>query len=325
MPVRADRRNRYPGVILLRILTLGAGAIGGYYSGRLLQAGADVTFLVREKRRSQLEASGLVIESPDGNFTANVKTVTSGDVRPEYDLILLTCKAYDLDAAIAAIAPAMGPRTALLPLLNGVAHMARLNAQFGAERVLGGLAKIVVSLTPEGTIRHMNDWRYITFGEQDGAMSERVLDLKAAFDRTPVVARAVPDIMQHMWEKLVHLSTVAGMACLMRASVGEIARTTEGSRLMIEFLESNARIAAAAGYPPSDSFLADYRKLFADTTSPYVPSMLRDLERKGPIEADHILRFMLEHARKHALDDTLHRIVITHTEAYEQRRAAGRL
>jgi 2-dehydropantoate 2-reductase len=325
MPARADRRNRYPGVILLRILTLGAGAIGGYYSGRLLQAGADVTFLVREKRRSQLEASGLSIESPDGDYTAKVKTASSGEVRPDYDLVLLTCKAYDLEPAIAAIAPAMGPRTALLPLLNGVAHMPRLNARFGAERVLGGLAKIVVSLSPEGVIKHLNDWRYITFGEQDGAMSERVLELKAAFDRTPVVARAVPDIMQHMWEKLVHLATVAGMACLMRASVGEIARTSEGSKLMVEFLESNARIAAAAGYAPPESFLADYRKLFADTTSPYVPSMLRDLERQGPIEADHILRFMLEHARKHRLPDTLHRIVITHTEAYEQRRAAGRL
>jgi 2-dehydropantoate 2-reductase len=325
MPVRADRRNRYPGVILLRILTLGAGAIGGYYSGRLLQAGADVTFLVREKRRGQLEASGLTIESPDGDYTAKVKTVTSGEIRPDYDLVLLTCKAYDLEPAIAAIAPAMGPRTALLPLLNGVAHMPRLNARFGAERVLGGLAKIVVSLSPEGVIKHLNDWRYITFGEQDGAMSERVLELKAAFDRTPVVARAVPDIMQHMWEKLVHLATVAGLACLMRASVGEIARTSEGSTLMVEFLESNARIAAAAGYAPPESFLADYRKLFADTTSPYVPSMLRDLERKGPIEADHILRFMLEHARKHGLPDALHRIVITHTEAYEQRRAAGRL
>jgi 2-dehydropantoate 2-reductase len=202
--------------------------------------------------------------------------------------------------------------------------MTTLNAAFGAHRVIGGLAKIAATLTPEGVVKHLNDWRYITFGEQDGADSARVQALKAAFDRTSVVAKSVANIMQEMWNKVVHLSTVAGMTTVMRASVGEIARTPEGTALFLELLGSNAEIARREGYGPSEAFLDEYRALFRNTESGYTASMLRDLERHGPIEADHIIGYMREKAREHGLDDRLHRIILTHLKAYEARRAANR-
>src|SRR5690606_31395260 len=152
----------------------------------------------------------------------------------------------------------------------------------------GGLAKIGATLDPDGTIRHLNDWRAVTFGEQDGAMSPRVRALEAAFPAGAVIAKAVPDILRAMWEKLVHLATVASMTCLMRANVGEIVRSPGGSALLIEVLETNAAIARSAGFAPSDAFLDEYRALFAEPNSTYGASMLRDLERGGPVEADHI-------------------------------------
>jgi 2-dehydropantoate 2-reductase len=160
----------------LRILVLGAGGFGGYFGGRLAESGADVTFLVREGRRKALIEDGLRIESPFGNATLVVKTILSTQIEPVYDAILLTCKAYDLDAAVDAIAPAVTPTGFVLPLLNGIAHMESLNRRFGENRVLGGTAKIQASLTPGGAIRQFNDWRTITFGEQSGAMSDRVGD-----------------------------------------------------------------------------------------------------------------------------------------------------
>jgi len=211
----------------------------------------------------------------------------------------------------------------VLPLLNGVAHVDQLNDTFGDGRVRAGLAKIAATLSPDGIIRHLNDWRYITFGEQNGEMSARVEALKAAFDKTSVIASAVPNIMQTMWEKIVHLSTVAGMTCAMRANVGEIARTADGTEMMIQLLERNAEIAAREGHAPSDTFLAEYRQLFNDQSSTYAASMLRDIQRNGAVEADHILGFMLAKARQHGVDPSLHRFIYVHLQAYEQHRAAA--
>jgi 2-dehydropantoate 2-reductase len=143
-------------------------------------------------------------------------------------------------------------------------------------------------MLPNGMIKHLNDWRFITFGEQNGAMTERLGAVKALFDRTSVVATAVPNILAGMWEKLVQLATVAGATSVMRANVGEIARTDEGLALMNELFDTNAEIARRAGFAPSAAFLDDYRATL-DRKSTSTASMLRDIEGKGQIETDHVI------------------------------------
>jgi 2-dehydropantoate 2-reductase len=309
----------------LKILVLGAGGLGGFFGGRLAEKGADVTFLVRERRRAQLEAQGLRIESPFGNASVAVKAKLAPEIGDDYDFVLLTCKAYDLPSAIESIRPAMRGRAALLPLLNGSAHIDELNGIFGPKNVVPGTARIQVTLTPQGVVRQLNDWQTITFGEQDGSASGRLAALKALFDATGVECRLSPEIVRELWWKLVHLATVAGMTCLMRANIGEIVRTPEGSALFTSFLESNAAIAAHFGHRPDEAFLRTYRELFRSRSAPYEASMLRDLEKGGPIEGEHILGFMLNKCREAGLPDTLHLAAYTHVKAYEERRAAGRL
>lgn len=308
----------------VRILVLGAGALGGYFGARLIEGGAEVAFLVRERRAAQLAARGLVVESPFGGFARPVTALTAAE--PGWDAVLLSCKAYDLDAAIAAIRPAVDERTAILPVLNGLGHIDRLVGEFGAGCVLGGLAKIQAMLAPDGAVKQLNDWRYITFGEIDGAMTPRVEALKAAFDAAPgVVAEAVPDVMARMWEKLVHLGTSAVATVLMRANVGEIARAPGGVAMMLALLERNMAIAAHHGHPVRAGFAAEYRRVFSDTASQYATSMLRDLEAGGSIESDQILGFLLEAARRAGVPDALHEAAYVSAKAYEQRRDAGRL
>jgi len=309
----------------MKILVLGAGGIGGYFGGRLLQAGADVTFLVRENRRRQLRDNGLRIESQYGDATLQVDAKLQSEIAADYDLVLLTCKAYDLASAIETISPAVSRSTAILPLLNGIAHIGMLNERFGRDKVLGGTVKIQVTLTPEHVVRQLNDWQTITFGEQGGLESPRALELKALLEKTGVDVKLSRNIMRELWLKLVHLSTVAGMTCLMRANLGEIIRTPEGSALLKMFFDANARIAGCAGHAPDEAFARTYYTLFEQRDSRYEASMLRDLEKGGPIEAEHILGFMLAEARAAGLDDTLHRLAYTHVKAYEERRAADRL
>jgi 2-dehydropantoate 2-reductase len=309
----------------VKILVLGAGGIGGYVGGRLTQAGADVTFLVREKRKQQLEAGGLRIESVYGSATITVKAKLKSEVGPEYDLVLLTCKAYDLPDAIESVAPAIGEQTVILPLLNGIAHIEMLTKRFGAARTWGGTAKIAVQLTPEGTVRHLNDWRNITFGAQEEVQPPKVAQFQALVEKAGIEAIVSPNIRRDLWMKLTHLATVATMTSLLRANVGEIVRTGDGAAMFQEVLRTHMEVATREGYKPDQKFINYYTDLFSQADSTYEASLARDIERGGQIESDHILGFMLEKCRAHGLPDQIHRAAYVAAKAYELRRAANRL
>ena len=308
----------------MRILVIGAGAIGGYFGGRLLQAGRDVTFLVRPRRAGQLAESGLVIESPLGNARIAAKTVVAGELEPGYDLVLFTCKAYDLDSALQAIAPAMADGCAVLPLLNGLAHLDRLDAQFGAAAVLGGTCQINVGLAPDGRVLHMEPLNRLLFGERDRSKSARVQAFADALARTSIDWTWSEDILQDMWEKLVFLSALAATTCLFRGNVGEIMATPEGKAIATRCYEANVAIARAEGHAPREPMLSwGIERL--TRPGPQSASMLRDMEAGKPVEADHIIGHMLALARRHGIDDTVLAMALTHLKTYEARRAANRL
>ncbi len=305
----------------MKITVLGAGALGGYYGGRLVENGAAVTFLVRPARKAILDRDGLRIDSPLGNATLKVESRTTTTITPDADILLLTCKAYDLDDAITTIKPAVGPQTAILPILNGLAHFDRLIAAFGHARIIGGLAKIQATLASDGQILHLNDWNEIVFGELDGRTSKRVTDFHALFTKPKVNAQVSADIRAELWKKLVHLSTVAAVTTLTRQSIGIVNKSADGPWLIATTLDAAARIAAAAGYPMTDAYMAAYTKTFAGAGNAYKASMLRDMEKGGAAEGEHILGFMRDLATKHAIDAPVFRIAAANVQAYE----AGRV
>ena len=178
----------------MKILVLGAGGIGGYYGGRLAEAGVDTTFLVRPKRREQIARDGLVIESPNGNARIAAKTVLAEEVKPRYDAVLFTCKAYDLDSAMDAVAGAMDGRAVLVPMLNGMSHLERLDARFGPAQVMGGLAQINVTLRRDGVIVNGDKLQRIVFGERDRRETPRAKALAEAFGNTTLDWKLSPDI-----------------------------------------------------------------------------------------------------------------------------------
>lgn len=309
----------------MKVLVLGAGGLGGYFGGRLVQGGADVTFLVRERRQEQLSRDGLRIESSLGDVTEKVRALQRDELERDHDLVLLTCKAYDLDNAMDAVAPALKPDGMVLPLLNGLSHIDTLNSRFGKDRVLGGVARIGATLTPDGVVHHLNDWKTIVTGEQDGAASERLDVVSRLFAPAPGMELIVsPQIIQEMWDKLIFLATLAGMTCLMRANIGEIVRTPDGAALLRQFFDAAAETARRKGYPPSDKVIEKNHALLSDPKSRNTASMLRDLESGARVEADHIVGWLLARARETGVDDTLLSVAYTHLKAYEQRRAADR-
>jgi 2-dehydropantoate 2-reductase len=309
----------------VRILVLGAGGIGGYFGGRLAQSDTDVTFLVRSKRREQLLRDGLRIESTLGNLQLPVTTVLAGELEPVYDLVLLTCKAYDLDSAIDAVAPAVRGDCAIVPVLNGLSHLERLDARFGARHVMGGTCHINVMLGRDGVIRHGDPLQRLIFGERDGAETARARALADALARTTVDWTLSPNIEQDMWEKIVFLSALAATTCLFRGNVGEIVAAPGGRDAMTRALTANVEIATREGHPPRPGLIASARARLTDPAGSWSASMLRDLEGGGAIEGDHVVGWMLDKARKHGVDDTILSLAYTHLKAYEARRAAHRL
>lgn len=308
----------------MRILVLGAGGIGGYFGGRLAEAGADVTFLVRPRRAAQLAAAGLIVKSPHGDFTRPVRTISAealaGDGR--YDLVLLTCKAYDLDAAIAAIAPSVAGGAAVLPMLNGLRHLDRLDAAFGAAHVLGGLCHIAATLTAAGEVRHLNKLHALTLGPRQPEQAARVAAFAAVAEPAGFELRISKDPLQDMWEKFVLLATMAGMTCLMRGNVGQIMQADDGEALMNEALAEADATAAAAGHASRSARLAAARATLTERGSSFAASMLRDVERGGPTEAAHVVGDMLARARAAGQPAPLLRTAWCHLQAYEARRAA---
>ncbi len=309
----------------MKLLVLGAGGIGGYFGGRLAEAGGDVTFLVRPKRREQLQRDGLRVRSELGDIHRDVKTVDAAELRPDYDLVLLTCKAYDLESAMDAIAPAMDGEAAVVPMLNGLAHFDRLDARFGRQSVMGGTCAINVTLRRDGVVQHAGPLQRLIFGERDRTVSARARAFADVLATTPIDWELSADIEQNLWEKIVFLSALAATTCLFRANVREIIAAPGGLETIERALAANAEIAAREGHAPRPPAIAFARSGLVNPASLWSASMLRDMEAGGPVESDHIVGWMLERARAHGVDDTVLSMALTHLKAYEARRDAGRL
>lgn len=306
----------------MRTLVIGAGATGGYFGGRLLEAGRDVSFLVREHRAAQLARDGLVIRSSHGDATlAEPPTVQAGAIHGHYDLVLLSCKAYHLPQVIEDMAPAVGPGTMIVPLLNGMRHLDLLDARFGVERVLGGQCVIAATLDAHGVVRHLNASHSLTFGERDGTRSSRVERVLATFEGARFEPRLSTTVLQDMWDKWVFLASLAGMTCLMRAPVGDIVAAPGGEWAMQQMLEDCRRVAELNRHAPGEGVIARARGVLTEAGSSLSASMMRDLEQGGAVEADHVVGDLLARAGEAASSLAMLRTAYAHLKAYEARRA----
>ncbi|WP_407167759.1 2-dehydropantoate 2-reductase [Bradyrhizobium sp. ORS 111] len=304
----------------MRVLVVGAGAIGGYFGGRMLEAGRDVTFLVRPKRASELASAGLVIKSPNGDVTLKKPPTVQADKLSEtFDVVLLSCKAFDLDDAIKSFAPAVGDKTVIIPLLNGMLHLDALDKRFGASHVLGGLCAIAATLNEAREVVQLQPMQSLNFGERAGGMSDRV---RAIADTVSVVngAAASDHIMQDMWEKWVFLASLAASTCLMRTSVGNILAAPGGKDFLLGILDECSAIAADAGHMPGGPFFQRTRGLLTTEGSPMTASMFRDIKAGLPVEADHVIGDLIVRADAAKIPVPKLRTAYTHLKAYEKQR-----
>ncbi|MFI5246259.1 MAG: 2-dehydropantoate 2-reductase [Gemmatimonadales bacterium] len=305
----------------MRILIVGAGALGGYFGARLLQAGRDVTFLVRPRRAAQLAKTGLVVTSPLGDaHIPSPPVVLADDIAAPFDLILVGCKAYDLAPTMESFARAVGPETMLLPYINGMKHFDALSERFGAGHVLGGLAMISATLDDAGVVHHLNRTQALVFGELDGRDSERLAAATAALSGAGFDARVTNTIVPELWEKWVMIAALGGITSLMRGVVGDIERAG-ASDLALTLLAECAAVAVANGHAPRPAMLERARQLLTEPGSPLTASMMKDIERGAPIEGEHIVGDLHERGSRASVETPLLRVVHAHLRTYEARQA----
>lgn len=301
----------------MKILILGAGGTGGYFGGRLCESKADVTFLVRPRRAELLAREGLHIESPRGSLNIKVRTILAEQIRETYDLVLLSCKAYDLQDAIQSVRAAVGPQTFILPVLNGLQHLSVLEKSFSAKQVLGGVAYIASTLGPQGQILHLNAMDTLTFGPRDPQQLDFCQNLEAVFRKASFESRLSQNIMQDMWAKFVFLSTLAGMNCLMRGAVGEILAADQGKNLLLRLFNECNTIAERSEYTLPSKYRQAYLAQLMEVGSSLTASMLRDLQNHSRVEADAIVGDMLKRGLSFGLDLPILSAAYTHLQVYQ--------
>jgi len=290
----------------MRVLIVGAGAVGGYFGARLAQAGRDITFLVRPARAEILRREGLRITGTLGNFSVQPKLVSGpGALGGPYDLIFLSVKAYALTQAIEDFAPAMGPQSMILPMLNGMAHVDVLTRHFGVQRVLGGDCRVSVQLDRNGAIRQLADFQQMRYGELDGSLTPRIRAVDELMQGVGFDAAASVDILQEMWEKWVQLAGLGAATCLLRGTIGDIVAVPGGAGIIMRVVAECAAIAAACGHPPSPAFAAANQAVMTTPGSPLASSMYRDLSAGSPVEVEQILGDLLARAQSQRINAPL--------------------
>ncbi len=302
---------------------MGAGAVGGYFGARLAQAGRDVTFLVRPTRAQQITHHGLRITSPYGDLCLQPKMVLAGELAagnsgPQYDLVLLGVKSYALESAVSDFAPAVGPTTMVLPLLNGMRHMETLAARFG-HAVLGGVCLVSTDLGENGEILQLTPTQKLIYGDVEGGCSERIRMLDLWLQGATFEAQSSAQIMQEMWQKWVMLASLGALTCLLRGSVGEIEAVPGGAETALEIVRECSHIAAVNGFPPDAEWNRKVQKRFTAPGSTLTSSMYRDLLKGREVEAEQIIGDLLQRGQAHNLVTPLLSAALVNLSVYRKR------
>ena len=301
----------------MRILIVGAGSVGGYFGGRLAQAGRDVTFLVRASRAQQLGRDGLRIISPHGDVVLRPRLFGAEQIAKPYDLVFVSVKAYALEAAMRDFAAAVGPQTMILPVLNGMRHMDLLTQKLGAAAVIGGVCFVFTEIDGEGRIVQRADIQQLIYGELNGTTTPRMQSLDGTLQGAGFEAHLSTDIMQAMWEKWIMLASLGAATCLLRGTIGDILAAPGGADLALEVLHECAAIATACGHPPSATFLSRTTGLMTALGSSLASSMYRDMRKGAPVEVDHILGDLLERGTAHGVAAPLLKAAFVNLRIYQ--------
>ncbi len=292
----------------MKIAVMGAGAIGGYFGGRLAKAGFDVSFIARGAHLDVIRKNGLKVLSPLGDFTIHPATVTDdpAEVGP-VDVILFMVKNYDTLRAAEQIRPLVGPDTAIIPFQNGVEARAMLSNVLGARHVLGGVAFIPASIQEPGVIKHNAELAKLVFGEFDKQITPRAVAFLDALEKAGVTGEIPADISMVLWSKLMFLTSMSAINCITRQPVGLVQSDGETIALYMDAMREVAAVAAAHGVSLGEEAIANNMALAKSFPPNNKTSMFQDLEAGRRLEIDYLSGAVVRLGREKGIETPIHR------------------
>jgi 2-dehydropantoate 2-reductase len=306
----------------MRILITGAGATGGYFGARLAQAGRDVTFLVRPQRAEQLRG-GLRVIGSGREETVPVRTVTAEELTAPFDLVIIAVKAGALPAVNDHISPAVGPDTMILPFLNGMAHLQALNDRFGVHRVLGGIVRVVATVSPDGAVHQMHPMATMIFGPQAGPVTDQLDRIHDELSVPGVEASVAEDVVAAMWHKWAFITAAGTITCLMRGPIGDIVAVPGGEQFIHAVIAETEQVAAAASYPLPEAERKAMVELLTAPGSGFTSSLYRDVTAGFPHEGEHLLGAFVTAATELNVDTPLTDLALLQLRTHDHAAAEG--
>ena len=271
----------------MRIAIFGAGSVGGYFGGRLSQAGEDVVFIARGEHLNAMLTNGLRVDSINGDFAVQPVQATDDSTKiGKVDVVLVGVKAWQVPEAAEAMRPMIGPETFILPMQNGLEALAQLSKILGKQHVLGGLCGLFCYVKGPGHIVHAGTDPFVKFGELDNHRSQRVEQLLESFKRAGVNAEIPPDIQVAMWMKFLFITAWSGVGAVTRAPVG-VWRSLPETRRMAELnLQEIIAVAAARDISLPEEALQKAMNMYDGLVPESTSSLQRDVMAGRPSELD---------------------------------------
>jgi len=272
----------------MRIAIFGSGGVGGYFGGRLAQAGYDVVFIARGETLAVIQESGLRVNSIAGDFILNkVQAIDDPKKVGKVDVVLCTVKSWQVAAAAKSMAPMIGDDTLVVPLQNGIEAASQLAALFGTDTVLGGLCALIAFQASPGHIKHIGANPLIRFNRLDGQADSRVNQLSEIFNHCDGVKSSIPrDVNVAMWLKFLLISPWSGVGSVTRAPIGILLKLPETRQLLLDSMQEVHQLGVAQGINLADDCIKQTITVLESLPESSKTSMQQDMAKGKPSELD---------------------------------------
>jgi 2-dehydropantoate 2-reductase len=282
----------------MNIVVFGAGGVGGYFGGKLAQAGNDVTFIARGKHLQAIKSNGLLIKSIQGDFKVHPKVTDDVTNIKNPDLVILGVKSWQVEDVAVQLKPIIREHTMVLPLQNGADNADKLKAVLPHENVLAGLCKIVSRLESPGIIDHFAFDPEIVFGEYDNENSKRVQNLSMLFDNAGIKNKVSEDIHLDIWKKFLFIATVSGIGALTRVEFGAMRDDEHIRQIMYQTANEIVAVANVKGIALTNDDIEMILKIVDNLNAKTTASMQRDIMDGRPSELDNFNGYIVRQGKE---------------------------
>ena len=300
----------------MKVLILGVGGLGGFFGAHLQKTNCDVTFLVRENTKKLILEHGIKILSDFGNFKIKPVLITKKELKVNYDVVIISCKAYDLDEAINDLKPSQ-KSAVIIPLLNGQAHINKLEKAFKKENIFGGVAHVSSNTNAPGEIRHVGKIKRLSFGPRYKGNEEIANDFYQLCRKADFQTILSENINQDIWEKWIFIATIAGATTLFQTSIDNINTKPNGKIFIQNLWNECINISKENGYELRTESKSLHEDLLLKSDYPFKASMLVDMEKKLMTEHEHIFFEFIKLGKKKKLNTSLLETCYLNMSIYE--------